>query len=597
MQSERVLRLIGVLLEDIEADIRRSDWSTVREHCESILALDPENENAKTYLSAAERRLGSGSETQVAAAIAAPAAPEAQRLPVRWFTRYRRELLFVALCTAAGAFLRIYHLAELPPGLHGDEALTGLEAINVQKLGWIGPYSLSGLGQPSGPLYFAALIFDLSGPTLFTVRLSMAILGIATIPAAYLLFRTAFGRWVALFGTAALVFSSWHLHYSRTAFMVISMPLMAALAAICLLWATRLMRPWQWLVAGVALGAGVYSYNSYPVFLVAVALWLTVQFVLRRREARDLLPRYGLLAAGAVLIALPLLQYILEHPDTYFSHFRQTSLLKDPAFEAALGTSDKLRFLGQHALDTVRLLARHPEIDSVDGMGGRGARDPILAMLSYAGLAVCLYRWRSPAHLLALVTVFAGFTATFLTSGHSGDLRRSLIAVPMVYGVAGVGLVALMDVVRRFWPSFDQRWAIGVGSAALLLAATLNVRYYFREFAGLERTHWIFVDDFVSSVRTAAAPPNPGPIYFYSPRWSYNYEPRQFLYPSMPGEDRSREFGTFSFDIEAPGPATFVLLPPYTSELPALAALHPGGQTTTVNDKDGKVRFTVYWLP
>ena len=83
-------------------------------------------------------------------------------------TRNRYELLFVAALTGVAAFLRIYNLAGLPQGLHGDEAVTGLDALRVMREGWIGPYVGSALGQPAGPLYFTAFIFMLSDDTLFT---------------------------------------------------------------------------------------------------------------------------------------------------------------------------------------------------------------------------------------------------------------------------------------------------------------------------------------------------------------------------------------------------------------------------------------------
>ena len=127
------------------------------------------------------------------------------------------------LLTIAAGVLRLYRVTELPGGLHGDEALTGLDALRVVREGWIGPYVGSALGQTTGPLYFTALVFALSKPTTFTLHLSMALFGIATVPAAYFLMRVGFGRWVALFAVIALTFSYWHLFYSRAAFMLISM--------------------------------------------------------------------------------------------------------------------------------------------------------------------------------------------------------------------------------------------------------------------------------------------------------------------------------------------------------------------------------------
>ena len=82
----------------------------------------------------------------------------------------------------------------MPRGLHGDEAWTGLDARRVLHEGWIGPYCRARSASRSGPLYFTALLFTFMPETTFTLRFSMALFGIATIPLAYAAFATMFNR-------------------------------------------------------------------------------------------------------------------------------------------------------------------------------------------------------------------------------------------------------------------------------------------------------------------------------------------------------------------------------------------------------------------
>lgn len=44
----------------------------------------------------------------------------------------------------------------------------------------------------------------------------------------------------------------------------------------------------------------------------------------------------------------------------------------------------------------------------------------------------------------------------------------------------------------------------------------------------------------MAALDAAHAFDDPGRIYFYAGRWSYNYETRLFLYPNTPGIDRSQ---------------------------------------------------------
>jgi 4-amino-4-deoxy-L-arabinose transferase-like glycosyltransferase len=510
-----------------------------------------------------------------------------------WLGQYKWELLLVMLITGAAAFIRIYRLAEIPPGLHGDEAWTGLDALRILDEGWIGPYIGSALGQPTGPLYFTALVFALFDESIFTLRLSMAILSIATIPLAYLLFRTGFGLPVALIATSALTFSYWHLHFSRIAFMVISMPLIATLAAVATLWAMRTNRKWPWFLAGLALGAGMYSYGVYGVFVLSMAVVLVVRLVLYRHQWQELVSHYALTGLGFVLIALPLIQFIVTEPGPYFSHTQRVALFGDPQY---IESDDKAGVLAQRAVDGATLLFRHPPVDGSDASGGRGALHPVLAALAYLGLAIALYRWRSPPHLLSAVAVLFGLGLIVFTAVNAGDMRRSQIGIPFVYGLAGIGAVEILALTRRFLGEKGHRLALAGAAAILVIVFASEVRYYFGEFPEQGHARWVFASDILQSVEVAQQLNGSGPIFFYSGRMSFEHESIRFLYPQVPGIDRSEEFGDFSLERLHSGPVTYVLLPPYHEALDELREMYPDGEEIIRHDQGGAISFAVYHL-
>src|ERR1700674_215736 len=92
---------------------------------------------------------------------------------VRWLYDNRVDIAIITAITLLAAVLRIWRLGTVPLGLHGDEAWTGLDARRVLREGWIGAYVPSAVGQPTGPLYFTALLFKFMPQTTFTLRLSM----------------------------------------------------------------------------------------------------------------------------------------------------------------------------------------------------------------------------------------------------------------------------------------------------------------------------------------------------------------------------------------------------------------------------------------
>ena len=75
MPSERVQRQIDRLLDQAEEAIERADWNTVIQHSNSVQAIDPDNEDAFTYLEAAERSLQSGISTENSEETSEPLTP------------------------------------------------------------------------------------------------------------------------------------------------------------------------------------------------------------------------------------------------------------------------------------------------------------------------------------------------------------------------------------------------------------------------------------------------------------------------------------------------------------------------------------------
>ncbi|HJM88954.1 MAG TPA: protein kinase [Dehalococcoidia bacterium] len=78
MPSERIQRQIDALLDQAEAAVGSRDWDTVRELCDTVLRLDHENADARTYLDAAEHDSGVLTPSSDASGSAPPPSPTPQ---------------------------------------------------------------------------------------------------------------------------------------------------------------------------------------------------------------------------------------------------------------------------------------------------------------------------------------------------------------------------------------------------------------------------------------------------------------------------------------------------------------------------------------
>ena len=57
MASERIQRRIDILLDEADQAVAQTDWTVVRDRAQNVLALDPTNGDAITFLAAADRAL------------------------------------------------------------------------------------------------------------------------------------------------------------------------------------------------------------------------------------------------------------------------------------------------------------------------------------------------------------------------------------------------------------------------------------------------------------------------------------------------------------------------------------------------------------
>ena len=521
-----------------------------------------------------------------------------------WFLRNRWELIAVFMLTAVGAFLRVYRLEEIPAGFHGDEAWTGIEGLRILKEGWIGPYTTSALGQASGPFYLTALVIWLLDASKFSVRFSMGLFGIATIPTAHLLLRLGFGRWVALFGTTALTVSYWHLHFSRLGFGVVSLAFASTAAAAALLWAmrryddgpseSRRKSLWSWVAAGALLGFVPYTYFAFPTFLAAVAAVLMVFFTLQSGSLRHKLIPLTLLATGMVLSAGPMIYFAFRSPSVFFGRLNEKSVWDYYEFAEADGFLEKLDFVIERAWDSFWLLLRNPRMDGVDGIGGAGVLDVGVAALAYFGLAISIRKWRSPPHLLAMLVVLAALSGLVLTDPSAGSMRRSITAIPWVFGLAGIGAAAIVRI--AFGTIGSWRRSAAVGAAALVLgwSALWNLSYYFIELPRSSTFQWTFPTGYFEALEAANSFDDPGTIYYYSGQRRFRYETIQFLFPNSQGIDRSREFGAFALNKLEPGPVTYLLEGEYMEEIDRIREMYPDGEII-VDDGDNPL-YIVYHL-
>ena len=499
--------------------------------------------------------------------------------------------------TVVAAALRFWRLDAIPPGLHGDEALAGLEALRILEEGWIGPYSGATLGWTAGHLYWTALVhgFLPGEPTVWSLRFAMSLWGVASVPLTWWAVRQMLGAGAGLAAAALATVWIWPLHFSRTAFDVIPW-LTFELAALGLLFAAMRSRPWLFVPLGAVTGLGVYFYILIPWSWLLIAAFTAGWFLLEpaRRAGRRLAVIAGILTA--LVVAMPMLLFVVGETDRFLPKYRRDfhrSVLgagEDPAGASVARYVDAVFLSGG--------------VDAVDGAGTTALVDPVSTMLCVIGVALAWRRRREPGAACLLFLLLTVPLPAALSP--EGRYRGSLGVVPVLLALAALPLSALAAVAAgrardvlsgRIAGALEGRAGRTAAAATLGCAATAiavwNLHAYFAVFAASPHARWAYAADFRDAVELARRQPGQPRIYFLSERWSWRYEPRKILAPDLPGEDRSREFGRHDLGHDD-GDAVFVLLGRYREDLDALRRLHPGGRVVpAAASGDGPVAYSV----
>lgn len=497
------------------------------------------------------------------------------------------DFCIVLILFILAAIVRLVFLDSIPPGIHGDEGWTGLDAKRILEEGWIGPYTDGGLGQPTGPLYFTALIFKLFGESIFTLRFSIAFWAILTIPLFYIFLRQSFSKTVSLLASIALCFSLFHLHYSRIAFMLITAPFFQILTYIFLFKWRKNKKLYYLILTAIAMGLGMYTYNSFVIFPLTIFGFL-LYLLIRSKFKLRLLGKISVFTILFIITWSPLLRIIITEPDYYFSHYNGFSEIKN------------LEPLGFSILEQVEtiILKGLPELanffighslDAADSFGKWSTFNYSFLLLAVIGIIYAVWR-RTEKALFLIFSMPIFLSPIFLTV--DGTYRRSiLVLIPLFYLVA-LGINSIVKIFSKY------KIYILLGFVILVIFESfLNLHLYFFRFSqDLDSKRWFTNNLTQNALALSKIFESDSKILFFSEQWSCHYETSRFLFNTKNCEDRSHEFGIFSLEYSQPK-TIFVLMDKYQQNFLLIYEKYPNGIRYDVKDKNNEVVGVIYKLP
>jgi hypothetical protein len=227
----------------------------------------------------------------------------------------------------------------------------------------------------------------------------------------------------AIVPVAVAASSVWLFHYARAGLRAISAPLFLLLLVHFALRAEERRR--DAVLAGAALGLGVYAYTSFRAVAVAWAAWA----LWRLLRARTWKPA-ALTAAAALLVSVPNLVHLASSPREFL--LRGAYVVKGGFGTNVLATAG-MPFVYPRVYRDVN--GPHHFFDGVSaGLTHAGIQPvhPLVAILFVAGLAIALRR------RVAGLLLLCGAASVLLVGIAGPSLTRMLVALPVVLVLASL---------------------------------------------------------------------------------------------------------------------------------------------------------------
>ena len=500
---------------------------------------------------------------------------EADAVPAAGFTINRRsEIVWLIGLLASAALLRLWNLADLPPGCAGSECVNGLRLVEGQ--------SMVGAGSLFDSMARAWFLFTHNG--VLSLRLAAALCGILTVGAVWAAARRLAGPTAALLTTLFIVFSPLHLWASRTSDPWIATGLLTALA---IWWVSEALVQHSvrwWVLAGVALGA---LFVQAPPLRMATMIWLLVILTLAallawRSPRRTSLVAVGAGAALALVVALPTIMADLDAGSLF-----------------AAATVD-------HTLANLALLAAtllRPTSAGLPASAQLGLLSGLAVALGVIGAGALARHLRNAvaAALLAGMALFA-WSAARLDNTLFAPAQVALPLMPFVFAATAVTLQQFLEVLVRTWRHVvAPRRLVGAVAVVIGLIVVWNATGF---MAGLDQVAsggGQTEGDMARFVAQLLLSEPDANLTFIVPSTATAHPSLRLLAGPALAEGRIQPLEsarTLPFASDPPGDLLYLLPMADGQLLRTLQQLYPGGAAFTELDEQGeRALFNAFRVP
>ncbi|MFB3895788.1 MAG: ArnT family glycosyltransferase [bacterium] len=400
-----------------------------------------------------------------------------------------KSTLFLFILIILTVFLRIFLLHSLPPGLWYDEAINGLDSLNIYQ-GKAYPLFFTSYDHPREPLflYFIALLYPIFGVSGFTLRLAAAIVGSITVIVFYYFIRYLFDNRVAIIASFLLATSKWHLIFSRLSFRTILTPLFIILVCYFLFKAFNERKRIWYILTGICLGIGMYTYLAFRLVPILVLMIISYQWLIEKKirnsppqseispkaEKTEIRNNIIIIFLVWLLVFLPLIIDYIYHPFHLMGRTDEVTVFQN-------GLSSGITNIASNALKVGMMFSIPGKGDPEPkhNLSGEPELPLLLSIFLIIGIIITCKKIRDTRYFLFLVWFILLLLPSVFSMGAPNTLRTTG-ALPALYALIAIGFEWLYSVGLIKLKSNRHIWLNLVAILCLIYSGTVGIYQYYR---------------------------------------------------------------------------------------------------------------------
>ncbi|MEJ5309473.1 MAG: glycosyltransferase family 39 protein [Anaerolineae bacterium] len=339
-----------------------------------------------------------------------------------------------------GVVFRMWRLQEVPPEMTLDHTQNLLDIRDIVEGGLRPFFFYRNTGREPLLFYWTALLVWLTRhPIDFMIlKIGTALPSLLVLPGVYLLARELYDRTTGLWAMGFAAVASWLVILNRTGLRLSFAPVFSAWTCYYLVRGLKRGERASFLLLGLWLGIGLYSYTAFRIVPIAVAyIWFALSLIERSGTLRTHLHwrNFSLVVITAILVFIPLGVFALKHADSFWE--RSAWYLNKTTDFGPLTFLDNVK-------NVLLMFNWRGDSMPLTTLPYEPVLDPILGGLLVLGALVAIKRVLNKADSLTFVLVLLGLFSLFPSAlalnfpNENPSVVRTGCAIPVVVTLAAL---------------------------------------------------------------------------------------------------------------------------------------------------------------